>query len=216
MLNLDPVTHGRPGRSWRCLAPTIALLGGLWGCSLPAQPVALPAPAPEPEPAAPLVLATAPVTVVQAPATVAPPVHPADELLAYAENVRALPAQELAQEIARLGEPGEAAPRLLRLAIALGVARSNVNNIRAQVLLQRALAQNTPEAQALHPLARLLLAQQGDARRAEEQLERQAQQLRDAQRRIDQLNDRLEAVRAIERSVPPARPASAPANGQRP
>ena len=211
MLIPDSVTEGLPGRSWRCLAPTVALLAGLWGCSLPAQPVTPPAP-PAPEPAVPAVLASAPVTVAQAP----PPTHPADELLAYAESARALPAAELAQEIARLGEPGDSAPRLVRLAIVLGLARSNVNSIRAQVLLQRVLAQNTPEAQALHPLARLLLAQQGEARRADEQLERQAQQLRDAQRRIDQLNDRLEAVRAIERSLPPSRPASAPANGQRP
>ena len=144
-----------------------------------------------------------------------PPAHPADELLAYAESARTLQPPELVQEIARLGEPGDSAPRQVRLAIALGVARSSVNSIRAQALLQRVLAQNTPEAVALHPLARLLLAQQGEARKADEQLERQAQQLRDAQRRIDQLNDRLEAVRAIERSLP-SRPASAPANGQRP
>lgn len=211
MLNLDPVTHSLPGRGWRCLAPTMAMLAGLWGCSLPAQPVTPLAPPAAPGPVAPVTPASAPVTAVQVPA----PVHPADELLAYAESARALPAPELAQEIARLGEPGDSAQRLVRLAIALGVARSNVNSIRAQVLLQRVLAQNTPEAQALHPLARLLLAQQAEARRADEQLERQAQQLRDAQRRIDQLNDRLEAVRAIERSLP-SRPASAPANGQRP
>ncbi|RYF43438.1 MAG: hypothetical protein EOO25_03250 [Comamonadaceae bacterium] len=213
MLNLDPVIHGLAGNGWHRLGPALALLAALWGCALPAQP--LPEP-PPPLPPAPVVVAPAadpaPAPVVVVPL---PPMATADELLAYAESARALPAPELAQEITRLGEPGESAPRLMRLAIALGVARGNVNSARAQVLLQRVLAQNTAEAQALHPLARLLLAQQAELRRSDEQLERQAQQLRDAQRRIEQLNDRLEAVRAIERSLP-SRPASAPGNGQRP
>jgi hypothetical protein len=64
------------------------------------------------------------------------------------------------------------------------------------------IADPSPDAQALQPFARLLLAQIADQRRADEQAERQAQQLREAQRRIEQLNDRLEAVRAIERSLP--------------
>ncbi len=50
------------------------------------------------------------------------------------------------------------------------------------------------------------------------QRDKQVQQLRDSQRRIDQLNDRIEALRAIERSFArpntPAAPASAP-NGSR-
>ena len=50
-----------------------------------------------------------------------------------------------------------------------------------------------------------------------DQLDRQAQQLRDTQRRNDQLSERLEAVRAIERSLStrpaPAASPSAPAMG---
>ena len=85
--------------------------------------------------------------------------------------------------------------------------------MRAQALLQRVLGQNEPDARALHPLARLIAPQLAETRRADEQLERQAQQLRDAQRRIDVLNERLEAVRTIERSLPsvPASGASSPA-----
>ena len=54
-----------------------------------------------------------------------------------------------------------------------------------------------------------------DQRRLEDATERQAQQLRDSQRRIDQLNERLEAMRAIERSLTTRPPAAAP-NGARP
>jgi hypothetical protein len=76
------------------------------------------------------------------------------------------------------------------------------NQQRAQSLLQRVLADPASGAQGLQPLARLISAQIADQRRADEAAERQAQQLREAQRRIEQLNDRLEAVRAIERSLP--------------
>ena len=50
-----------------------------------------------------------------------------------------------------------------------------------------------------------------EQRKLEEALDRQAQQLREQQRRIEQLNERLEAMRAIERSLnnrAPARPAA--------
>jgi len=60
----------------------------------------------------------------------------------------------------------------------------------------------------LHSLARTLAARYVEQRRVEDDRDRQAQQLRDSQRRIDQLNDRIEALRAIERSF--ARPHSAP------
>ena len=55
----------------------------------------------------------------------------------------------------------------------------------------------------LKPLARLLAARLLDQRRLEDGVERQSQQLRDSQRRIEVLNERLEAMRAIERSLTP-------------
>ena len=82
-----------------------------------------------------------------------------------------------------------------------------MDTARALGLVQRVLGNTSPAAQPLHPLARLL----------EDQLDRQTQQLRDTQRRNDQLSERLEAVRAIERSLStrpaPAASPSAPAVG---
>jgi DNA repair ATPase RecN len=137
-------------------------------------------------------------------------------MLGYADRIRAMHPTDLAQEINRLSDGGGTAARLMQLAIALVHSKVPANMLRAQALLQRVLGQNEQDARALHPLARLLSVQLAEARRAEEQIERQNQALRDAQRRIDQLNDRLEAVRAIERSLPsrPASAASTPASGR--
>ena len=123
-------------------------------------------------------------------------------------------------------EQVEAGARHLRLALLLTQTRQPADTARALGLVQRTLAD--ANAQDLHPLARLLEARLTHQRRLEEQLERQGQQLRDAQRRNDQLSERLEAVRAIERSLQtrpapaaaspaaPAAGASSPGNGTKP
>lgn len=170
----------------------------------------------DPPPAPPvIVVAPAPVPPAPEPTPVAPALtEPAAAVLAldYADRLRAMTVPGLAQEITRLGEPGATPLRQLQLAMALALTRVPSDLQRAQALLQRVLENSNDEARSLHPLARLLAAQYGEQRRTEEATERQAQQLRDAQRRIEQLNDRLEAVRAIERSLStrPAGAASAP------
>ncbi len=168
----------------------------LVACAAPAPPpvvIAVPVPAPSPAASPPAAIPAA--AIEPAPLALA-------SLLAYADRLRGLPPAELAQEIARLGDGAGAPERQLQLALALLQTRVPADGQRAQALLQRVLSLDTAEAKPLHPLARLLAAQWGEQRRVEEQLERQAQQLRDGQRRIDQLNDRLQALRAMERSLP--------------
>ena len=131
-------------------------------------------------------------------------------MLAYAERVRLMQPAELTQEAGRLGDAASPEAQI-QLSLVLSQLRQLPELIRAQELLARVLG-NT-EAQALHPLARLLASRYSEQRRLEEQLEKQNQQLRDVQRRLDQTNERLEALKAIERSLtsrPPAAPASAP------
>ncbi|HSV35986.1 MAG TPA: hypothetical protein VLI46_10545 [Ramlibacter sp.] len=194
----------------------LAAAGAVLALCACAAPLPAPPPAPSPPPTHSLV-----VTASPAPAPASPPsAAPTDAMLAYAERIRNLQAAELAQEINGLGDPQDAPGRMVQLAIALGAARNAANNLRAQALLQRVIAQTHPPALALHPLARLLLAQQAESRRLEEQAERLSQQVRDGQRRIEQLNERLEALRAIERSLPQrpvlsAPSAAAPAGTQR-
>ena len=118
---------------------------------------------------------------------------------------------------ARLGDPGDAPLTQMQLALALAQTRAPADLARALGLLQRVLANPAPEAQPLQPLARALAARYAEQRRVEDDRERQAQQLRDSQRRIEQLNDRLEALRAIERSFarPGSRAAAPPARQRR-
>lgn len=159
------------------------------------------------------------------PSQPAPPVSPAAtpatdaiaQMLAYADRVRLMPAAELGQEATRLGEASTPADQL-RLSLVLSQLRQLPDLVRAQELLARVLGNAGAEAQALHPLARLLAARYGEQRRLEEQLEKQNQQVRDVQRRLEQTHERLEALKAIERSLvsrPPTAAASAPAPANR-
>jgi len=191
----------------------------LAACSTPVGPS--PAPAPAPAPAVqPL---PAPVVPVEAEPT-APATQPAINFiaatsgqvaaaLAYADKVRGFGPPELTNEINRLGEPGDVALAQMQLGLALAQTRQPADLARAQGLMQRVAAGTGPEAQQLAPLARTLGARYGEQRKVEEDREKQSQQLRDSQKRIDQLTDRLEALRAIERSFsrpsnhPPAVPA---------
>lgn len=142
---------------------------------------------------------TAPTAPIAADAPDAGP-----DMLAYADRLRLLPPAALGAEVARLGEAATPAAQL-QLALALGQMRQLPELIRAQELLARVLG--NAEAQPLHALARLLAARYGDQRRLEEQLEKQTQQVRELQRKLDQSNERLEALKAIERSLT-SRPAA--------
>lgn len=136
-------------------------------------------------------------------------------MLAYADRLRRLAPAELSQEVIQLGDAAGPTQQL-QLALVLSQLHQLSELIRAQELLGRVLANADTEAQTLHPLAGLLASRYGEQRRLEEQLEKQTQQTRDMQRRLDQTNERLEALKAIERSLtsrPPA--ASAPAPGNR-
>lgn len=115
----------------------------------------------------------------------------------------------------RLGEPADA-PTTLELALVLAQTRQNGDLARALALVDP-LAR-LPTASAGMPgnasapwqgLARLLHLRLLEQRRLEEQTERQAQQNRDMQRRIDQLSSQIDALRTIERSLstrPPGTP----------
>lgn len=156
------------------------------------------------EPAAPLPEALA--AEGDEPST--PPKDLLRDTLAYADRTLGASTADLARETARLSDLDESKPsRALRLALVLAQTRQPVDTARALGLVQRTLA--NPAAKDLHPMARLLEARLTQQRRLEDQLDRQAQQLRDAQRRNDQLSERLEAVRAIERSLT-TRPVPAP------
>lgn len=219
-----PLTDAHPSPAWRrrsrCAAACLLVAGiGLAACSPLAPqpqpaPVAPPSPPPPPPPPA--------VTVY------VPQLEPVDmasrHLLAYQERLLQLSPGDLAQEVARLGD-GSASPQAaMDLALALGYTRAPGDLLRAQGLLDQVLRNNSPQAQPWHAFAKLLQSRYVEQRRAEEQTEKLNAQLRDAQRdnqrKIDQLNEKLEALKNIERSLNsrpqpgpsplPASPAPAP------
>ena len=189
------------GPSIRRAGFTALLVSLSAGCSVPAQTLAGgPGMATRPSPAAPLWL--------PARDTIAP-------VLAYADQVRGLQGAELAQEIARLGEPPLPADQM-RLAIALSQTRQLYDLIRAQELLQRVLAGTRDDDRQLQTLAGLLAARFAEQRRVEDLLDKQNQQLRELQRRLEQTQEKLDALKEIERSLNnrPAAASASPPNGR--
>jgi hypothetical protein len=118
----------------------------------------------------------------------------------YFDRVRQMSPGELGREFARLDQPATPAAAL-ELALALGQTRNPNDTVRALGVLDPLVRSADPQIAPWRPLARLLAARYAEQRRLEEQIERQAQQLRDAQRRQEQLAQQLEALKAIERSL---------------
>ena len=131
---------------------------------------------------------------------------PVAAMLQYSEKVRGMSGNELSAELQRIGDPADSPTTQMQVALVLAQTRVPADLARALGLLQRVSTSNASDAKPLQPLARTLAARYNEQRRVEDDRDRQVAQLRDAQRRIDQLNDRIEALRAIERSF--ARPAA--------
>jgi hypothetical protein len=210
--------RSRPGRAVPAhrRALTLVLTSLLAACAAtsPAPVIDRPAPPVTPAVTAPIAPPAPPAAAAQTdPAWLATSTTPSGAVqvlanaLAYAERLRTLSPAELTAEQAQIGEPGSSPERLMQLALVLSQTHAPADTARALGLLQRLTALNAPEAVELRPLARLLAGRLLEARRLEDQADRQAQQLREAQRRIEVLNDRLEAMRAIERSLTPRAPA---------
>lgn len=159
-----------------------------------------------------------------------PPPDPADvaarRFLSYHEQLRQMSPTDLANEITRLNGvvsvTATAAPAdaVLELSLALAQQRSPGDLARAVALLEPISKSSAPELAPWQPLARLLLGRVAEQRRLEDLLAREVAQRREQQRTLQQLNEKLEALKAIERSmttrppgggsVPAAPSASAP------
>jgi len=204
----------RTGQVALCLTAAVYLSACATPASAPAPPTV---PIIDPSPTPATTAATTPVPPMP-PALAtgdrnnSPPVGdtpPLESMLAYADRLRGLSVNELTLEVGALGEPGNLPTRQLQLALVLMHSHQSADTARALGLLQRVVSHPAPESAPLKPLARLLAVRLLEQRRLEDAVERQAQQLRDNQRRIEMLSDRLDAMRAIERSLTPRAPAPA-------
>ncbi len=187
------------------------------GACAPMPPPPPPAPLPPPAEA---VVPVCRVPALPAPACLPAPVPPPDpvdqamrHVVAYQERLRTLPQQEITRELARIGDPSGNPAATLELALLIGQTRNPADTVRALNLLDGVLRSTSPEVTPWQPIARVLAVRYAEQRRVEELLEKQKNELRDSQRRIEQLNSQLEALKAIERSLtnrPAGPPASAP------
>ena len=158
--------------------------------------------APPPPPAIPCV----PVTV----AVAAPAFESAlAQLLVFQAGVRQLKPAELARALAEADDKPASAEAALRRAMLLAAQHGAGDLARAQALLDAVVAPDSPDGPALKALALSLGAAAGDARRQDEAQEKLALQLREGQRRNEQLADKLEALKNIERALSVRTPAPA-------
>ena len=184
----------KPARVAPGLAAVVAALAALSlaGCVVPK-----PVPPPPPPP------------VVVTPVVKCDPPREAQDLaarhlLATEDRYSALNTADLTAEAARSID-GATVEQQMDQALALSMTHGAGDLGRAQGLLDQVLHNNAPQADPWRSLARLLAYRLAEQKRAEDAAERSAQQLRDAQRdnqrKLDDVNAKLEALKAIERSL---------------
>jgi hypothetical protein len=103
----------------------------------------------------------------------------------------------------------------VRMAMLLYHPKAQQDHGKAVSLLENVLKSTDPAALVLHPLARLLVDNYQERARLEGQLGKQEVQLKDGQRKITELQDKLDSLADIERTLTP-RPRSVRHEGGRP
>lgn len=143
--------------------------------------------------------------VPQAPAATAKQVAMAgtlDDLWIYHRSLKRLSQQELAHELQALNARQGGAMLAMEKALVLGLTHDSADLVRAQVQLNNVLTASDAEADKFKPLAELLRGNYVEMRRLAENADKANQQSRESQRRLDQLNEKLEALKNIERTLP--------------
>lgn len=156
------------------------------------------APMQPPPPAAPQVLSCASPRIVE-PAPQPP--SASETLLRYQQRLLAMSREELQREANSFPAQPESPQSMLQKSMALTLLRGSGDLARAQQLSEAVLRSSDERAGPIKPLAQMLAASQGELRRQGEQADKLAQQVREQQRRIDQLDHMLEGLKAIERNL---------------
>lgn len=145
------------------------------------------------------------------------PVVPRDEvapLLAYHQSLHRMTQGELLKELSSIMLQQRTPKIALQTGLILMLTRGSGDLARAQANFDSVVGSTEPEAEGLKPLAQLLASHCAEARRLSDTTDRLALQLRETQRKSDQLNETLEALKAIERGLP-VRPTSGASAGGR-
>ena len=130
--------------------------------------------------------------------------------LVYYQSLHRLTPSEFARERGNFAAAPRTAQARLLGAMLLGYPRAQQDLARAQGLLDDILRADDPAARELQPLARVLADNYAERGRLEAQHERLALQLKDAQRRNAELQEKIDRLADIERTLiprgAPARP----------
>ena len=123
-------------------------------------------------------------------------------VLAYASEVSALDGAAFGRE-RKLMEATQGTPlSAVKLAVLLGLPRAEGDVARAAEILEAVLVDASSEAAVLHQLARILHAQYSARARLLAQNEELSQSQREARGQIESLQQKLDALTDIERSLP--------------
>ncbi len=103
----------------------------------------------------------------------------------------------------------------VRTAMVLGHPRGQQDFTKALALLEGVLKSADPAASGLYPLARLLADNYMERQKLETQLEKQGQQLKDSQRKAVELQEKIDSLAEIERTLPQRPRATRPGGGSK-
>lgn len=133
-------------------------------------------------------------------------------VLAYYQMLSHMTPAELGRERMVLNALPKNANTQLRMAMLLGYPRSQQDLGKSLALLDNLLKSNDPSAVTLHPLTRALADNYVERQKLEGQVERQAQQLKESQRKVVELQEsqrkvvelqeKLDGLADIERTLP--------------
>lgn len=139
----------------------------------------------------------------------------AEAALNYHQMLTRMTAAELGRERTALAAlPGNANTQV-RTAMLLGLTRGPQDLGRAIALLEGVMKSSDPAAIALHPLARLLAENYTERQRLDAQSERLLAQAQDSQRKASELQEKIDRLTEIERTLPSRSSKAAPPGAAR-
>lgn len=127
-------------------------------------------------------------------------------MLAYGRHVAELDAAGFAKELKAIEGQGSEPMSQMRLALLHAQPRADADLVRSVAILDKLLANRSPDAASLHPLARILHVQLATRARLMAQNEALLAEQQSGREAVANLQQKLDALTAIERSLPaPAR-----------
>lgn len=135
--------------------------------------------------------------------------------LTYNQGLIKMTAAELGRERMVLNAVPQTPYTQLRMAMWLGHPRVQQDLGKALALLDSVLKSSDPAAVPFHPLARLLSDNYVERARLESQLEKQGQQVKESQRKATELQEKLDSLADIERTLTPRPRTTRPDGGKR-